>query len=304
MAANSKMFREELCRKLHEAEQNGASFLEVKAGDLHRIVGGYPGADARMPICCSVMKSVLRKRGGSIVQEPPKGNGASLTIRYQLSPRATSPKNSTLGNSESATVRQTGQVPIDQDIYRKLISIAEAKTTITYQELASVHGLTMDNPASRARLADLLGQISAEEYKNGRPLLSVLVVNKASGMPGQGFFHLAKRLGSHDQRDDLTFFVSELKKVHEYWASFPNETADEDEEEFLGEFAETDLIQPHFVEQEEPTELSQSAESLQGGVSGGKQASSETPEESCRPELAPGFFSRIWNRMTARFRGK
>ncbi len=41
----------------------------------------------------------------------------------------------------------------------------------------------------------LLGQISVEEDAAGRGMLSVLVVRREDGMPGQGFFDLAKRLG-------------------------------------------------------------------------------------------------------------
>jgi len=51
----------------------------IKSGDLHRLVGGYPGTDHRMPICCSVMRSDM-KAGDEVLAEPPKGNGATLRI--------------------------------------------------------------------------------------------------------------------------------------------------------------------------------------------------------------------------------
>jgi 5-methylcytosine-specific restriction protein A len=64
-------------------EKQGLSKIAVNSGDLHRRVGGYPGKNHRMPTCCSAMRSEMRD-GDRIIQSPPKGNGASLTIEYQL----------------------------------------------------------------------------------------------------------------------------------------------------------------------------------------------------------------------------
>jgi 5-methylcytosine-specific restriction protein A len=65
------------------ASGDGESFVELNAGDIHRIVGGYPGPDNRMPICCAVMYRLM-KQGDVVVYAPPKGKGASLTIRYAV----------------------------------------------------------------------------------------------------------------------------------------------------------------------------------------------------------------------------
>jgi 5-methylcytosine-specific restriction protein A len=64
-------------------EKRGLSKIAVNSGDLHRQVGGYPGPNHRMPMCCAAMRSEMRN-GDKIIQSPPKGNGASLTIEYQL----------------------------------------------------------------------------------------------------------------------------------------------------------------------------------------------------------------------------
>lgn len=66
-----------------KAKAQGKAWLEVTAGELHRIVGGYPGPNARMPVCCGVMRRVMRP-GDTILAQPPKGQGASLRIRYTL----------------------------------------------------------------------------------------------------------------------------------------------------------------------------------------------------------------------------
>lgn len=82
-APDSNDFREELFNIFEEAQQIGRQYIDVNSGDLHRRVGGYPGRDHRMPLCCEVMKRSMKK-GDFILEQPPKGKGASLTIRYNL----------------------------------------------------------------------------------------------------------------------------------------------------------------------------------------------------------------------------
>jgi hypothetical protein len=77
-------FTGELQKILAEAKQKGLTSILVNAGDLHRRAGEYPGPNHRMPMCCSAMRKMM-KDGDSIVKSPPLGNGASLTIEYQLS---------------------------------------------------------------------------------------------------------------------------------------------------------------------------------------------------------------------------
>jgi hypothetical protein len=78
-------FREQLFEVFRVAEERRLASVVVKAGDLHRKVGVYPSRNNRMPVCCEVMRSVIR-RGDVIVSQPPKGKGATLTVRY-LVPR-------------------------------------------------------------------------------------------------------------------------------------------------------------------------------------------------------------------------
>jgi 5-methylcytosine-specific restriction protein A len=56
-------------------------------------VGGYPGENHRMPVCCEVMRSTMAP-GDQVVETPPSGKGAALTIRYRL-PRG-APSNTAL----------------------------------------------------------------------------------------------------------------------------------------------------------------------------------------------------------------
>jgi 5-methylcytosine-specific restriction protein A len=80
-----KDFRNELMLMMREAQRAGNESIDVEAGELHRRVGAYPGRDHRMPICCGVMREQLAVDYGDVVtNEPPKGQGAKLRIRYRL----------------------------------------------------------------------------------------------------------------------------------------------------------------------------------------------------------------------------
>ena len=80
---NTQRFIDALVEKFQSASASVLDYLEVNSGDLHREVGGYPGKHHRMPACCQAMYKVMAA-GDTIVASPPKGKGASLTIRYRL----------------------------------------------------------------------------------------------------------------------------------------------------------------------------------------------------------------------------
>lgn len=76
-------FRSEITAQIFRANSRGAGHVEINSGKVHRTLGGYPGADHRMPMCCEAMRSLMLP-GDEIVTEPSGGQGASLTIRYRL----------------------------------------------------------------------------------------------------------------------------------------------------------------------------------------------------------------------------
>jgi 5-methylcytosine-specific restriction protein A len=78
-------FRAALFTMFQDATEDNCNHIDVNAGELHRRVGGYPsgGSQHRMPTCCSVMRSAMDD-GDVIIQQPPKGKGAALTIRYAI----------------------------------------------------------------------------------------------------------------------------------------------------------------------------------------------------------------------------
>lgn len=106
-------------------------------------------------------------------------------------------------------------------IYDKLRSVANGRGTMTYGEVAPLASLDMSDPADRNQIAQILGEISTYEHEQGRPMLSAVVVLHDSGLPGQGFFTLARELGELDRDDELAFFASELERVHHHWGATP-----------------------------------------------------------------------------------
>ena len=83
MPATAEDFRSALLSLLDEAGRLGLSYVGITAGALHHRVGGYPGTDHRMPVCCAAMRGAMGP-SDRIVEQPPSGNGASLLIQYDL----------------------------------------------------------------------------------------------------------------------------------------------------------------------------------------------------------------------------
>ena len=68
---------------LNIGRDNGLSSIVIQSGILHRIAGGYPGKDHRMPVCCGVMRSRMQECD-KILPNSLKKDGASLRILYLL----------------------------------------------------------------------------------------------------------------------------------------------------------------------------------------------------------------------------
>ncbi len=79
----TEAFRQALELNFEQATARGETILQVRAGDLHRQVGGYPGRNHRMPVCCRAMRLAM-VASDRTVEAPPKGDGASLAIEYRL----------------------------------------------------------------------------------------------------------------------------------------------------------------------------------------------------------------------------
>ena len=103
-------------------------------------------------------------------------------------------------------------------MYRELVEIARGGRTETYGEIGRIVGLSMGNPRHREILGGLLDAIDRGEHAAGRPQLAAVVVRKREGVPGRGFFVIARGLGLHAGMDDLAYWREELRRVHDYWS--------------------------------------------------------------------------------------
>ncbi len=99
-----------------------------------------------------------------------------------------------------------------------LVERARVRGMMTYSEVAEAI-TSIELSAHDVRLFSLLGQLSTEEYKAGRGMISALVVHKHGDMePGMGFYDLARELGL-DTSDKLACWIGQLHKVHDYWCN-------------------------------------------------------------------------------------
>ena len=62
----------------------GEKEVTITSGELHRLLGGYPGTNHRMPICCAAMREIFDESKDTVLHSPESGIGATLTIRYAL----------------------------------------------------------------------------------------------------------------------------------------------------------------------------------------------------------------------------
>jgi hypothetical protein len=106
---------------------------------------------------------------------------------------------------------------VNAAVYTKLIQVAKARTTITFAELAAAADVSLDTDENAIAMGFALDEIADQEIAAGRPLLPVVVVQGDGNRPGGGLFKYARRKGLQ-KTDDMTFFVTELNRVYDYWA--------------------------------------------------------------------------------------
>lgn len=105
---------------------------------------------------------------------------------------------------------------MNQVLYDRLLGIARAGDVTRYSDVAPLVGLDMSRENDRARMGELLDEISSFEFGNGRPL-SAVVIRADINIPGAGFFVLAVQTGLFQGDDRVVFWVGELTRVHQYW---------------------------------------------------------------------------------------
>jgi hypothetical protein len=103
-----------------------------------------------------------------------------------------------------------------QIVYDRLKEAARNKRLITYKELAAVVGLDWNKDYGKCRqIFSILRAICTTEVEQERPMLSAVVVRQDTGMPGAGFFALARQLGRYKNGADYSFWITEREAVIE-----------------------------------------------------------------------------------------
>jgi hypothetical protein len=105
-------------------------------------------------------------------------------------------------------------------VFSRLVEAARFRGTVTYQELADVMGLPITGNFMGDEIGNCLGEISEDQHALKKPMLSAVAVT-VGGLPGAGFFIMAKKLGmysgSENNEDRRAFWEKEVKLVYECW---------------------------------------------------------------------------------------
>jgi hypothetical protein len=103
-------------------------------------------------------------------------------------------------------------------VYSKLIEVARSRGLTTYQHVAKIMQLPLTGNLMGKETGQMLGEISREEVRCGRPMLTAVVVG-TSGYPGDGFYGLAHDLGKiPSPTQNVTFWEAERQRVYDTWA--------------------------------------------------------------------------------------
>ena len=101
-----------------------------------------------------------------------------------------------------------------------LEATAATRAIITYGALASRVNLDLEDPAARNALSEVLRDTSEEEIAAHRPMISCLVVQAESQVPGAGFFALGQLRGQVLPGEDPDEFAfRQMRATWEYWGS-------------------------------------------------------------------------------------
>lgn len=101
-----------------------------------------------------------------------------------------------------------------------LAGVARARGVIAYSDLTVQIG-AISFLSSDQRFFFLLREISADEYRAGRGMLTAVVVHKSGDFkPGPGFFDLAQSLGLNVSDSDR-LWIEQLTTAHDYWSAQP-----------------------------------------------------------------------------------
>ena len=101
-------------------------------------------------------------------------------------------------------------------VYCELITAAKYRGTVTYQEIAKMMSIPLSGNYMSSLLGKILGEISEDEVARERPMLSAIAVG-VNGLPGAGFYTLAREQGRLKDQLEEDFWEAEKKAVYKTW---------------------------------------------------------------------------------------
>lgn len=106
------------------------------------------------------------------------------------------------------------------DIAVILIAAAGRRETITYNQLSE----KLNRQIAPINLGHPIGELSYKSYDLDLPLISVLVVNQDTQIPGDGYFRLSSQLKGFSEIEAMNDFQNEALRVYECgeWAKLLN----------------------------------------------------------------------------------
>ena len=113
-------------------------------------------------------------------------------------------------------------MPQSRRIRWALINLARSSGTISLLTLNTETelGFHLDSSHEKARLLEMLAEITTVEHHAGRPLLSSLVRIKGTQGQGDSFFRLCERLGLGEWRtlkQDENFLTDQQRHARAFW---------------------------------------------------------------------------------------
>ena len=102
-------------------------------------------------------------------------------------------------------------------VLAELVRAAQYRGVTTYQDIAVIMGLPTSGSHMGKEVGWILGEISEDEVRAGRPMLSSVAVG-VNGKAGPGFFTLARQLGRLSSKGDETvFWERERDESYDAW---------------------------------------------------------------------------------------
>ncbi len=117
------------------------------------------------------------------------------------------------GDSETGDEAAPLPAPLPERVRRHLEALPPATPTVSYGALARALGYWL--PGSVRKVTRALEVTMHEDRQAGRPFIAARAISRAAGLPGKGFFDLARELarGPREGETDHGFHARELARL-------------------------------------------------------------------------------------------